>query len=97
MYRNKRLLEAVREIPVCSGCGRANDGTVVAAHSNLLRHGKGRGLKCHDCFVAGLCYACHSNLDQGLDMSREERQDFWQQAHDTTLLWLFMSGKLQIK
>lgn len=97
MYRNKKLLEAVRDIPVCSGCGKHNDGTVCAAHSNRLQHGKGRGLKAHDCFIAALCYNCHVSLDQGTSMSREERQDFWQQAHDTTMLWLWMSGKIQIK
>ena len=39
MYRNKKLLEVVREAP-CMHCG-AQDGTVVAAHSNQLKDGKG--------------------------------------------------------
>lgn len=95
-YRNRKLLDAVREIPICSGCGKHNDGTVVAGHSNHLRHGKGKGIKAHDCFIAALCYECHSDLDQGTSMSKEERQDFWQQAHDTTLLWLFSSGTLKV-
>lgn len=90
-------MEAVRDIPICSGCGASNDGTIVAAHSNRLRHGKGKGIKCHDCYIAALCYRCHVALDQGSDMNREEREDFWQQAHDTTLLWLFMDGRLTVK
>jgi hypothetical protein len=52
MYRNKKLLEACREMP-CQHCG-SEDGTVVAAHSNQLRDGKGRGIKAHDYRVAAL-------------------------------------------
>jgi hypothetical protein len=97
MYRNKAILDAVRDISICSGCGKHNDGTIVAAHSNHLRHGKGRGIKAHDCFIAALCYDCHSELDQGTSMSRDEREDFWRQAHDATILWLFLSGRINVK
>ena len=72
MYRNKKLLEILRECPYCLSCGADNDGTVVAAHSNQLRDGKGRGIKAHDFRVAALCYKCHSELDQGSKLSREE-------------------------
>ncbi len=97
MYRNKKLLETLRDIPICSGCGKHNDGTIVAAHSNLLQHGKGRGIKSHDCFIAALCFSCHAELDSGKNMSRKEREDFWRQAYDTTTLWLWSSGKVNIK
>jgi hypothetical protein len=63
MYRNQKLLEAVRESP-CQHCGRS-DGTVVAAHSNQGRDGKGRSLKANDYRIAALCYTCHAELDQG--------------------------------
>jgi hypothetical protein len=53
--RSKKLLEACREIP-CQLCG-AQDGTVVAAHSNQAKHGKGRGIKASDEFVAALLAA----------------------------------------
>mgnify|MGYP003353935617 FL=1 len=62
MYRNKALLEAVRESP-CQICG-AEDGTVVAAHSNQLRDGKGKAIKAHDFRIAALCYRCHHEIDQ---------------------------------
>ena len=73
-YRNRKLLDLARCQP-CVMCGSA-DGTVVAAHSNLLEHGKGKGLKAHDGMMAWLCYRCHSELDQGRKMSKEERRDF---------------------
>ena len=56
-------------------CGREDD-TIVSAHSNLLEHGKGRGLKAHDGMMAWLCMSCHSELDQGKTMTRDERRDF---------------------
>ena len=95
MYRNKKLLEAVREAP-CMHCG-AQDGTVVAAHSNQLRDGKGRGIKAHDYRIAALCFRCHSELDQGHQMSREERLNMWEHAHRATVGWLFDSDLISVR
>jgi len=95
MYRNQRLLEIVRNSP-CQNCGTQN-GTVCAAHSNQLRDGKGRSLKAHDFRVAALCFRCHSNLDQGYQMSKEERTEFWEEAHRKTIVWLFENDHLVVK
>lgn len=95
MYRNQKLLEAVRESP-CQHCG-VNDGTVCAAHSNQLRDGKGRGLKAHDYRIASLCFKCHSELDQGRDLSREERVNMWENAHRATVGWLFENDIIGLK
>lgn len=66
--RNKRLLDLARgkpcllQIPgVCNG----DPATTVAAHSNQLIHGKGRGRKAHDCYVVYACADCHFWFDQG--------------------------------
>ena len=93
-YRNKKLLEVVRESP-CQLCG-AQDGTVVAAHSNQLRDGKGRSIKAHDYRIAALCYTCHADIDQGR-MSREDKQDLWEMAHRKTVGWLFENEHLEVK
>jgi hypothetical protein len=87
MYRNRKLLNACRELP-CQNCG-ISDGTVVAAHSNQLKDGKGRGLKAHDYRVASLCYKCHMELDQGKDLSKQERTELWEEAHRKTIGQLF--------
>ena len=87
MYRNRKLLDACRELP-CQNCG-ISDGTVVAAHSNQLKDGKGRGLKAHDYRVASLCYKCHMELDQGKDLSKQERLEMWEEAHRKTIGQLF--------
>lgn len=94
-YRSDKLLTAVRQSP-CQHCG-ASDGTVVAAHSNQLRDGKGRGIKAHDFRISALCYTCHSELDQGSKMSKQERVEMWEEAHRKTIGWLFENGLLVVK
>lgn len=95
MYRNQKLLETVRSSP-CQHCG-VSDGTVVAAHSNQLRDGKGRGLKAHDYRIAALCFRCHAELDQGSKMSKQERVNMWEDAHRLTVGWLFDNDLIGLK
>lgn len=76
--RDKKRLQACRSLP-CQHCG-AEDGTVVAAHSNKGIHGKGRSIKASDEFIAALCFTCHANIDQG-NISKQERTDIWHNAH----------------
>ena len=94
IYRNKKLLEIVRQSP-CQHCGVEN-GTVVAAHSNQLRDGKGRGLRAHDYRIAALCFTCHSDLDQGSSMTKDERREMWEEAHRKTIGWLFENDHLKV-
>ena len=91
-YRNQYLLEVVRQSP-CQHCG-AEDGTVVAAHSNQIRDGKGKAIKAHDYRIAALCFKCHYDLDQGSKMSKEERREMWEAAHRKTVGWLFEQGHI---
>ena len=94
-FRSERLLKACRDLS-CQNCG-AEDGTVVAAHSNQLAHGKGRGMKAPDYMVAALCFRCHSEVDQGRELSRDERREIWDAAWRKTIAALFESGRLAIK
>jgi len=95
MYRNKKLLELVRQAP-CMNCD-CQDGTVCASHSNQLRDGKGKGIKAQDFRIAALCFQCHHDLDQGNVLSRSERVEMWEDAHRKTIGWLFESGLLILK
>ena len=70
---------------------------MVAAHSNQLRDGKGRSIKAHDYRIAALCFRCHSELDQGSKMSKEDRVDIWEMAHRKTVGWLFDNEHLEVK
>ena len=94
-YRSQYLLERVRE-SACQHCG-TRDGTIVAAHSNQLRDGKGKSIKAHDYRIAALCFKCHYNLDQGNTLTKEERREMWEEAHRKTIGWLFDEGHLTVK
>lgn len=94
IYRNPNLLAAVRGAP-CQRCGIEND-TVVAAHSNQLRDGKGRSIKAHDYRIAALCYTCHMEIDQGSKMSKLERLNAWEEAHRATVGWLFENNLISV-
>ena len=101
-YRNRKLLDLAHESPFCWGCGNPNDGTVVAAHSNSLADGKGRGTKAHDFRIAYLCFGCHSAVDEGVDprtqarLSLDEKRALWEEAHRHTIGWLFLSNHLKV-
>ena len=62
-YRNKKLRDSAKH-ESCVSCG-ADDNTIVWAHSNRSKHGKGAGIKAHDLFGAYLCYKCHTSYDAG--------------------------------
>jgi hypothetical protein len=96
MYRNKKLLELANAIPTCTGCGAFNVDNIVAAHSNQLRDGKGRGIKSHDFRIAYLCSTCHYTIDQGPTLSREERLEFFEEAMRKTHDWLWLNGHLKV-
>lgn len=95
-FRSPKLLAMAKDAPVCFGCQRTNTGDVVAAHSNQLRDGKGRGLKADDFRIAFLCQKCHHELDQGIHMTKAERVAFWEEAHRHSIGWLFRNGKVKV-
>jgi len=95
MYRNPKLLKLMRELP-CQIC-QIDDGTVVGAHSNQLRDGKGRGLKSHDYRIAALCYNCHMSIDQSNKLDKQEKIDLWEMAHRRTIAYLFENNLIEVK
>ena len=93
-YRNARLLAAVRTLPcqICGICGRTQ-----ASHSNQLIDGKGMGIKAQDYRIAALCDVCHTQIDQGKDLSKYERVAMWDAAHRRTIGELFEQGLIEVK
>ncbi|CAB5220476.1 Protein of unknown function DUF1364 [uncultured Caudovirales phage] len=77
-------------------CG-AQDGTVVAAHSNLQEHDKGMGHKAHDCMHAWLCERCHTELDQGNTMTKVEKREYMLTAICRTVIKLWQQGLIGVK
>jgi len=92
-FRSPKILILCRELE-CQICG-TEDGTVCAAHGNSLSDGKGRGLKASDAAIAALCFKCHTTVDQGRHMSKEERRSVWLEAHIKTLRALVERGLLK--
>jgi hypothetical protein len=86
--RSKKLLQLVAGLD-CQACGSGN--MVQAAHTNW-GGGKGRGIKADDNLVAALCLKCHYEIDQGNTLSKEERQQKWQDAHQATVQALCDAG-----
>jgi hypothetical protein len=79
--RDKTLLKRVAQLD-CQHCGSGE--MVQAAHSNW-GGGKGRGIKADDNLVAALCLKCHWEVDQGAKLSKQQRQQMWQNAHEKTI------------
>jgi len=93
-FRSRPLLDLAHHLP-CQWCGAGVASE--PAHSNLQRHGKGMSIKAHDCYFAALCHDCHSALDQGSRLSKQERMDMWQTAFERTLLELWRRNWLTVK
>ena len=94
MYRNQKLLRLAGKCPRCMWCGQFRP--VVAAHSNQIRDGKGKGIKAHDYRIAYLCNDCHMEIDQGKRFDKAERKDIWEECHRKTIGWLFENGYLEV-
>lgn len=96
MFRSPKLLALAKVCPRCMCCGKANDGTVVAAHSNAQRHGKGTALKAHD-LPAYVCSACHDEIDgRAGHYGRPMREALWADAMFQSFLWLLQDGWLRL-
>jgi hypothetical protein len=89
-FRSKRWLQAVSTLD-CVICGK--QGPSQAAHIN---EGKGIGLRTHDCWTAALCPECHSNIDQGKDMTREERRSALQKSVLLTIAKLALDDWIRV-
>jgi hypothetical protein len=86
--RSKKLLKLVAGLD-CQACGSGQ--MVQAAHTNW-GGGKGRGVKADDNLVAALCLKCHYEIDQGKDLTKDERQLMWYLAHNLTVAKLCERG-----
>lgn len=95
-YRNQKILDAAEgeqctmNSPWCIG----DPNSVCAAHSNMQLHGKGRGIKAHDLFVAFCCIGCHRYYDES-DAPRAEKEDLFFRANARTLIRLIEKGILK--
>ncbi|EOI3503259.1 hypothetical protein ACULV4_000419 [Cronobacter dublinensis] len=86
IYRSAKWLAAVRQLDCCVLCRRWG---VQAAHRN---EDKGLGLKVDDSLTAALCVDCHHAIDNGSELTREERRALMDRAIVLTLRELTRRG-----
>jgi hypothetical protein len=77
---------------VCEG----EYATCEPCHSNQSKHGKGGGMKAHDCFYVPGCRSCHVAFDQGCKLTLEERRELWDAAYWEFLPKLFNRGLIGV-
>lgn len=87
---DRRWFEAVASLESCSLCGSYG---VQVAHSNQDR---GMGQKAPACCTDALCPDCHTSIDNGRDMSQDERRRLMDRAIVKTHLRLVDAGKLRL-
>lgn len=90
-YRSRAWLAAVHQIENCVLCGAYG---VQAAHRN---QGKGMSQKTDDCLTAALCPACHHDIDNGSQLSREERRALLDKAVCDTIAQLARMGRIEVR
>lgn len=90
-FRSEAWLEAVRSVPYCVLCKRACQPQ--AAHKN---EGKGKSIKTSDACTAALCADCHVRIDQGTDLTKEERRGLINAAIVATIEILSNNGLIGV-
>ena len=97
IYRNQKLLDEAKNAPHCMNivCHAHNMGQVVAAHSNMQKHGKGKSIKAHD-IPAYVCGDCHDKIDGRSFpvLPRQEAQLLFYECQYMSMLWLLETGRL---
>lgn len=88
-FRSELWRRLVASIP-CVFCGRESQ----AAHRN---QGKGTGIKTDDCQTAALCPGCHHEIDNGKDMTREQRRARMDEAIVLTVTEMARRGMIVCK
>jgi hypothetical protein len=86
----RRWFQAVAELETCSLCGRYG---VQVAHRN---QGRGLGQKSPAWQTAALCPEDHFEIDNGKNLSLEERRAMMDRAIVITYDRLVRSGRLKI-
>ena len=91
VYRSTAWLDAVRSIGFCVNCGAPFP---QAAHRN---EGKAKGRKVDDCLTAALCQTCHFEIDQGRELTKDQRRALMDRAIVLTMRELVFRGLVVLR
>ena len=85
MYRNNDVLRLAQGerclLEIHRYCQGDLGETTVAAHSNSLIDGKGKGLKAEDSKTVWACVRCHTMLDQSM-LTKTQKKQIFDEAHE---------------
>ena len=96
-YRNRKLLDAIHEIPCQADFPHQCAGTVIPAHSNEIRYGRGFAYKSHDWAVAALCPVAHDFVDgRRGSWDKETKHAEWLRAFVKTQTELWERGLIRV-
>lgn len=90
--RSTKRLNEIRALP-CVRCGYPHS---QAAHSNLGKHGKGKGIKASDAFTVPLCHKCHFLFDTYQLGTRQESEVMFDQWLEKTERMLNLNNKEEV-
>lgn len=72
-------------------------GSIVPAHSNQQRHGRGACHKADDFLIAAVCQVAHDLIDgRSGGWTKEEKQSEWDRAHVATWRWFWENEKVVV-
>jgi len=96
-HRNRALLDLCHEAPCFlllghEGCGR---DASVPAHSDMIRHGRGKDHKSHDCFAVPGCPVCHEHFKRS-ELGPDGYHEAWTAAMERWILYLWVSEKIRL-
>lgn len=95
--RSRSLLDVAHEAPCCLQLGAKGCGIhpSVPCHSDMLAHGRGAGLKSHDCLAVPGCPACHAAFTRK-KLGKDGYLIAWANAMARYLVWQWKTGKLKV-
>lgn len=89
-WRSKKIKDSAKN-EACVSCG-IDDGTVVWAHSNEQKHGKGIGIKAHDLFGCFICHKCHFLYDSSTSMNKFDKQAWFREQWEKSMILVCKKG-----
>ena len=95
-YRNRALLDLCHEAPCLLLPGQHQcTGPSEPAHSDMIRHGRGKDHKSHDCFAVPGCPVCHEHFKRS-ELGPDGYHQAWTAAMERWILYLWVSEKIRL-
>lgn len=96
-HRNRKLLDALRELPCTADFPHDCRGQIVACHANDAIFGRGFAYKTPDHFTAAMCKDAHDIIDgRKGGWSKDDKRYAWLRAYVRTQNLLWDGGLIEV-